>query len=66
MNQTFVFMISEIVFFFHYCNFKLIDVIKTMIIWKRDKTEKNDQLRHDWRAKHIDEIEWKNNNQCVY
>jgi hypothetical protein len=65
MNQTLVSMISEIVSF-HYCSFKLIDVIRTMIVWKRDKTEKNDQLRHDWRAKHIDEIEWKNNSQCVY
>jgi hypothetical protein len=65
MNQTSVSVINEIVSF-HYYSFKLIDVIKTMIIWKRDRSEKNDQLKHDWRAKHIDEIKWKNNNQCVY
>jgi hypothetical protein len=45
-----------------WCDFEF----RTMIIQKRDRTKKNDQLRHDWRAKHIDEIEWKNNNRCVY
>jgi hypothetical protein len=33
---------------------------------KTRQNKKNDQLKHDWRTKHIDEIKWKNNNQCVY